>query len=212
MSIIESIKDRVSMLDVLQMYGQHPVRGRNNYQCFVHNDKHPSAGITKTGTHFHCFSCLYTGNIFDVVMYFEKCDLKTSMQILDSKFNLGLYRQLSHKDKLEIAKQMKERERQKQEKLRWECYEKDVLADIIKNLRVYENCESMFRIKKGQYRDVWSNEYGDIYFYVLKQLMWLEWLYGVISGKQHYECVYDYIYPTNKRDLLAMIKSGEIFI
>ena len=98
MNIIDDIRERVSMLDVLQLYGQYPVRGRNNYRCFAHQDNHPSAGLTKSGDKFHCFSCNYTGNIFDVVQHFEKCDLKTAMRILDYKFNLGLYRQLTHKD------------------------------------------------------------------------------------------------------------------
>ena len=211
-SIIDEIKDRVSMLDVLQLYGQYPVRGRNNYRCFAHNDKHPSAGLTKSGDKFHCFACGYTGNIFDVVQHFEKCDLKTAMRILDDKFNLGLYRQLTHKEKLELARQMKERERERQEKLWWEQFEKVVLADIIKNLRIYESCEREFRIKKGQYRGEWSNVYGDVYFYVLKQLRWLDWLYSAISGTLHEECEYDYIYPTEKKQILEMIKKGEIII
>ena len=212
-SIIDEIKDRVSMLDVLQLYGQYPVRGRNNYRCFVHSpDKHPSAGITKDGQRWHCFSCNYTGNIFDVVQHFEKCDLKTAMRILDDKFNLGLYRKLSYKEKLELAKQMKERERERQEKLWWEQFEKVVLADIIKNLRMYESCERKFRIKKGQYRGEWSNVYGDVYFYVLKQLRWLDWLYSAISGTLHEECEYDYIYPADKKEILKMIMEGEIVV
>ena len=137
MNILDDIKSKVSMLQVLELYNQFPVRGKNNYRCFVHSpDKRPSAGLTKTRDKFHCFACGYTGNIFDVVQHFEKCDLKTAMRILDDKFNLGLYRELTHKEKLELARQMKERERERQEKLWWQEYEKVVLADIIKNLRL----------------------------------------------------------------------------
>ena len=213
LSIIDEIKEKVSMLDVLQLYGIYPVRGKNNYRCFVHSpDKHPSAGITKDGQRWHCFSCNYTGNIFDVVQHFEQCDLKKAMRILDNKFNLGLYRELSHKEKLEIARQMKERERERQEKLWWEQYEKFVLADIIKKLRIYESCECEFRIKKGQYRGAWSNEYGDVYFYVLKQISWLEWLYSAICNTEHEECEWDYIYGQDKTMLLHKIRNGEITI
>jgi DNA primase len=168
MNIIDDIKERVSMLDVLQSYGQYPARGRNNYRCFVHDDHRPSAGLTKDGTKFHCFACGYTGNIFDVVQHFEQCDLKTAMKIIDEKFNLGLLRELSHREKLELARQRKERERKKAEELEWQRFEEQTLRNIIWWTRFYEGCECEFRIKKGQYRGEWSNEYGDVYFYVLK--------------------------------------------
>lgn len=212
MSILDEIKEKVSMLEVLEMYGRRPVRGRNNYLCFAHEDKHPSAGLTKDGTKFHCFACNYTGNIFDVVQHFEQCDLKTAIKILDDKFSLGLCRELSSREKREIARKSEEREREKREKLWWEQYEQLVLADIIKNLRLNEDAERMLRIQKGQYRGAWSNEYGDVYFYVLKQLRWLEWLYSAISGTLHEESEYDYIYPADKKELLEMIKSGAISI
>lgn len=211
MNIIDDIRERVSMLDVLQLYGQYPVRGRNNYRCFAHQDNHPSAGLTKSGDKFHCFACNYTGNIFDVVQHFEKCDLKTAMRILDYKFNLGLYRQLTHKEKLELAKQMKEREREREEKLWWEQFEKVVLADIIKDLRMWEDIQRATHITRGEYRrGEW--EFADLFFESLKQQDWLNWLYNAICGFDHPECEYDYIYPTDKKELLEKIKNGEITI
>lgn len=210
MSIIDIVKEKVSMIEVLEMYGRRPVRGRNNYLCFAHEDKHPSAGLTKDGKKFHCFSCNYTGNIFDVVQHFEQCDLKTAIKILDDKFSLGLCRELSSREKREIARKSEEREREKREKLWWKQYEQLVLADIIKNLRLNEDAERILRIQKGQYRGAWSNEYGDVYFYVLKRLRWLEWLYSAICGTPHEECEYDYIYPADKKEILKMIREGEI--
>ena len=211
MNIIDDIRERVSMLDVLQLYGQYPVRGRNNYRCFAHQDNHPSAGLTKSGDKFHCFSCNYTGNIFDVVQHFEKCDLKTAMRILDYKFNLGLYRQLTHKDKLELARQMKERELERKEKLWWEQFEKVILADIIKELRMWEEIQRATHITRGEYRrGEW--QFADLFFESLKQQDWLNWLYNAICGFDHPECEYDYIYPADKRELLEMIKSGAIRI
>jgi hypothetical protein len=212
MNFLEEMKDRVSMTDLLEMYGIYPARGRNNYRCFVHDDHRPSAGLTKSGDKFHCFACGYTGNIFDVVQHFEQCDLKTAMKIIDEKFNLGLLRELSHREKLELARQRKERERKKAEELEWQRFEEQTLRNIIWWTRFYEGCESAFAIKKGQYRGEWSNEYGEVYFYVLKQLRWLEWLYSAICGTLHEECEYDFIYPNGKRELLEMIKTGAISI
>lgn len=212
MNILDEIKEKVSMLDVLQLYGIYPVRGKNNYRCFVHSpDKHPSAGITKDGQRWHCFSCNYTGNIFDVVQHFEKCDLKTAMRILDYKFNLGLYRQLTHKEKLELARQMKERERERKEKLWWERFEKVVLADIIKELRMWEEIQRATHITRGEYRrGEW--EFADLFFESLKQQDWLNWLYDAICGFDHPECEYDFVYPADKKEILKMIMKGEIVV
>ncbi len=211
MNIIDDIKERVSMLDVLQLYGQYPVRGRNNYCCIVHDDHRPSAGLTKQGDKFHCFACNYTGNIFDVVQHFEKCDLKTAMRILDDKFNLGLYRELTHKEKLEIAKRIKERERERQEKLWWQEYEKVVLTDIIKELRVWEYIQRATHITRGEYRrGEW--QFADLFFESLEKQDWLNWLYDAVCGFDHPECEYDFVYSGGKRDLLEMIKKGEIWI
>ena len=210
MNIIDDIKERVSMLDVLQMYGQYPVKrhGGTNYKCFVHSDTRPSAGFTKNGDKFHCFSCGWTGNIFDVVQHFEQCDLKTAMRILDNKFNLGLYRELTHKEKLELARQMKERERELQEKLWWQEYEKVVLADIIKELRVWEEIQRLTHITRGEYRrGEW--EFADLFFESLKRQDWLNWLYDSVCDFDHHECEYDYIYP-DKKEILKMIREGEI--
>jgi hypothetical protein len=157
----------------------------------------------------NCFACNYTGNIFDVVQHFEKCDLKTAMRILDDKFNLGLYRELSHKEKLELARQMKERERERQEKLWWEECEKVVLADVVKELRFWEQVQKMTHITRGEYRGgEW--QFADLFFESLKRQDWLNWLYDAVCGFDHPECEYDYIYPADKKEILKMIREGEI--
>ena len=200
------------MRELLESYGIYPKRGINIYCCFAHDDRNPSAGITKDGLKFKCFACGFIGDIFDVVMLMDKCNLKTATKIIDERFRLGLLHELSHKEKLELARQRKERERAKAEKLWWEQYEKSVLNEIVANLRTLETCEYEFRIKKGQYRGEWSNTYGDVYFYVIKQIDWLNWLYNAICGFDHPECECDYIYPADKKEILKMIREGEIEI
>ena len=209
MDILQDIKDRVSMLQVLELYNQFPVRGNNNYRCFAHDDRRPSAGLTKKGDKFHCFSCGWTGNIFDVVQYFEKCDIKKAMKILDDKFGLGLYRQLTHKEKLELARRIKEEEKKRQEKLWWQEYEKVVLADVVKELRFWEKVQKLTHITRGEYRrGEW--QFADLFFESLKKQDWLNWLYDVVCGFDHPECEYDYIYPDDKKEILKMIREGEI--
>jgi hypothetical protein len=200
------------MLDVLQLCGQYPVRGRNNYRCFAHSpDKRPSAGLTKDGTKFHCFSCGWTGSIFDVVQHFEQCDIKEAMKILDAKLHLGVYQELSESEKRKIARQIKEKEKELQEKLWWQEYEKVVLADVVKELRFWEQVQKLTHITRGEYRrGEW--EFADLFFESLKRQDWLNWLYDAVCGFDHPECEYDYIYPADKKELLEMIKSGAISI
>lgn len=212
MSIIDDIKDRVSMLEVLQMYGQYPVRGRNNYRCFIHQDKHPSAGITRRGTHFHCFSCLYIGSIFDVVMHFEKCDIRQALRILDEKFGLGVITDLTPAEKRALSREIAERKRQEEERQEMERYKAELSASILAGIKLWETiaCESC--IKKGEYRDKWSEQCADAYFYALKRVRWLDWLYAKLNRLNYKECEYDYMYPVGDFRLLAMIKSGDIVV
>ena len=213
MGYIDEIKDRVSLIDVLQMYGQYPVKnfGGTNYRCFIHNDTSPSAGFTKSGDKFHCFSCGWTGSIFDIVQHFEKCDLKTAMKILDNKFELGVFRELSRKEKLELARKARERERERKEIMFWENYESLILADITKSLRDWEQVQKVAHITRGEYRNgTWELE--DLFFHSLKKQKWLNWLYDAICGFEHEECEYDYIYPKDKRKLLEMIRKEEIVV
>lgn len=215
MEIFEEIKYRVSMRDVLEHYGVRPVRGTNIYRCFLHDDSRPSANTffdKKCNCYkFHCFPCNWTGDIFDVVEHFEKCNRKESMKIIDHKFGLGLYKQLSHKEKLELARKQRERERQKAEKLAWQKYEIKVLGEIADALRVWEEIERDNHITRGEYRNnTWSPERQSMFFTALKQQEWLTWLYDTISGFKHPECEFNCIYGTDKDTILKMIRKKEI--
>ena len=113
MNIIEEIKARVKMTDVLSLYGVHPFRGTNIYKCIVHQpDKKPSANINKQNGKFHCFACGWTGDIFDIVKHFEGCDTKKAMQIVDERFGLSLWKELTPKEKRELKRKIKQMLRQ----------------------------------------------------------------------------------------------------
>lgn len=211
MDLFEKIKQRVSMKDVLELYGIYPVRGNNIYRCFVHNDQKPSANIIKGCEKFHCFSCQYTGDIFDVVEHFEKCERKESIRILDNKFHLGLCKDLTKEEKLLLAQQQRKREKEKAEKLAWKKFEQRVLNKILENLKVWEQVQKDTHITRGEYRrGEWQN--SDLFFFSLKQQKWLNWLYDTICGFDHPECEFDYTYGKDKKEILKGIKMGEIAI
>ena len=213
MNIVQEIRDRISMKELLSFYGIEPRRGGNNYTCLFHSpDKNPSAGITKDGKLFHCFSCNVTVSIFDVVSKIKNCDFKTAIKVIDADFGLGMVGQLTHKEKLEIARQQKERERLKAEKEEFARFEKNVLLKIIQELRFWQECEKLTHITRGEYRrNEWK--YDEMYFTSLEKQRWLNWLYETLCGfKDKKECEFDYIYGNDKVDILKKIKSGEIEI
>lgn len=211
MDIIEQIKSRVSMQDVLDFYGIYPVRGQNIYRCFVHSDHKPSANIIKSADKFHCYSCCWTGDIFDVVEFFEKCDRKKALRILDERYSLGLYKSLTHKEKLELAKRQKEREEARREKQWWAELERKVCIKIAEHLRFWEQVATDCHLTRGEYR-TGNWELADLYFFALKQHELLSWLYDTLNGHENYNSNYTYFFGTNRQELLKRIAKGEIEI
>lgn len=211
MTITEQIKDRVSMRELLEKYGIYPRRSSNNYTCLFHSpDDHPSAGITKDNKYFHCFSCGVSATILDVMCQIKQCDLKKALRIIDNDFNLGIYKELSQKEKLELAREFKERERQKKEKLYWANFEKIVLARIAFQLRKEEQVREICKGLKGKVN--FDTRY-DVYIDSEKRSAWLNWLYETICGyKDKQECEWDYTLGTEKMELLRAIKKGELVI
>jgi len=211
MDLIESVFQKVSLKDVLEMYGIYPKRGRNNYICFMHNDKHPSAGLTKDGKKFHCFSCGATLGLFDVVQHFEQCDFKTATKILDNKFHLELFKPLSEQEKAELDIAQQRRERLKLRKQQQQDFEQSVLNDIVLQMRICKDALRATHLTRGEYRDgTWEN--GELFFFALERMSWLNWLYSCICEQDHPDCDFDYFYPTEKNELLKKLYKGEITI
>lgn len=197
------------MKELLEKYGVYPRRSTNNYTCLFHSpDYHPSAGITKDGKNFHCFSCGITASILDAVCQIKQCDLKKALRIIDNDFKLGLYRELSQKEKLELAREFKERERQKREKLHYEQLQKKVLDVIAKKLREEEKLQEICKQAKGKAE--FSKRY-DVYIDSEKRIRWLNWLYETLCGFRDKPMgEFDCIYGNDKLELLKAIEKGEL--
>lgn len=211
MDIISEIKTRVQMRELLEFYGIHPKRSVNNYTCLFHSpDENPSAGITKDGKLFHCFACNVTASILDVVCQLKQCDLKKALRIIDSDFKLGLYRTLSQKEKLQLARESKERERLKREKLYYASLEKQVLNEIASKLRQEEVVQKVCCEMKG--KCPFAVRY-DVYIDSENRIAWLNWLYETICGyKDKQECEWDYTIESGKMELIKAIEKGELLI
>lgn len=212
MDITEEIKSRVSMRDVLSEYGYQTHRGTNIYRCMYHfPDKKPSASIDKRNDRFHCFSCGVVKDIFDFVQDQEKCDFKTATKILDEKFGLGLLGNLTHKQKLELARRQKERERAKKEKQWWAEFERQTMLKISDRLKLWEQIATDCHLTRGEYRSG-NWELADLYFHALKQHDLLSWVYDTLNGHENYNSNYTYFIGTDRLALLKRIAKGEIEI
>lgn len=212
-SVLKEMQEKVPMRELLEHYGIYPKRSTNNYTCLFHSpDKHPSAGITKDGYRLRCYACGTYASIFDVVCKLNDCDYKTALKIIDDEFHLGILGRLTSKEKLEIAQMRRELELQKFEIKKMKNFEKLVLNKICQELRVWEDCEKLTHLTRGEYRrGEWKH--GDLYFYSLKQQRWLNWLYETICGfTDKQECEFDYIYGNDKKEILEKIRRGEILI
>ena len=71
--IIEDIKNRANIVDVIAKYIPVSKKGRNHVAvCPFHNDTNPSMQISEDKQIYKCFSCGAGGNVFTFVEEFEK--------------------------------------------------------------------------------------------------------------------------------------------
>lgn len=211
MSLVDEIKSRVKMLDVLEMYGFYPARGRNIYKCMYHNDNHPSAHIGGDGDYFYCFSCKVRKDVIDFVCDQEHCDRRSAMKILDSKFRLGLVKPLSDREQWLVDAQMKLRNNHKLMEKWLREDEIRILSQITDGIRQMEcRLEKCHPTRRAYRTGEW--ELADDYFVALKEKERLEWLYDTICDFRKEECQYDHIYKPERKWLLNKIKKGKIKI
>ena len=102
------IRDRVTMEDILSLYGYNTRRGF--MCCPFHGEKEPSLKVYRDYGGWHCFGCGKGGSVIDFVIEHENCNFPTAVRAIDEAMHLGLMD--PHEDPMEARK-----ERQKQEYL-----------------------------------------------------------------------------------------------
>jgi len=81
--IIEDIKNRVNIVDVISKYIPVSKKGRNYVAvCPFHNDTNPSMQISTDKQIYKCFSCGAGGNVFTFVEEFEKISFIEAVKIV----------------------------------------------------------------------------------------------------------------------------------
>lgn len=88
MSLLDEIKSRITIEDVLSEEGFHPKRGR--CRCPLHNGDNPTSfSVSRDGRYFRCYSCGAKGSVVDLVMSLYSLDTRGAIQWLAQKAGLN---------------------------------------------------------------------------------------------------------------------------
>jgi len=80
-SLIEAIKERSNITDVLEKYTDVFFHGGKwTFRCPLHVDKTPSGSVRDQ--HAHCFSCNFHGDVIDVVEKFGRMTISQAIKEL----------------------------------------------------------------------------------------------------------------------------------
>ncbi len=91
MSNVETIKERLSIVDVLSSYIKLEQSGVNfKARCPFHNEKTPSFFVSPDRNNYYCFGCGAKGDIFSFVEQFEGVDFRGALKMLAEKAGVTL--------------------------------------------------------------------------------------------------------------------------
>ena len=112
MDFADEIKQRVSMIEILQYYGIETNRS-NFCRCPFHQEKSASFKAYPGTRGFYCYGCHESGSVIDFVMKFFGLSFGDAIKKINDDFSLGLPigEKLDRRKQLEINKASFERKR-----------------------------------------------------------------------------------------------------
>jgi DNA primase len=115
---VQTIKDRLTMCEVLERYG-YETNKKGFVCCMFHNEKTPSMKIFDKD--YHCFGCGEHGDVITFVQKLFGLSFPDALKKIDIDFNLNLYGEHTFEDlrkshyrqkQIQAERERKEREKQ----------------------------------------------------------------------------------------------------
>ena len=133
MNFADEIKQRVSMIEMLQHYGIETNRS-NFCRCPFHQEKSASFKAYPGNRGFSCFGCGAHGSVIDFVMLYFGLSFKDALVKINEDFSLGLPigEKLDRRKQLEMQRQAflrkremnaKKAEQERMENAYWEAFD-----------------------------------------------------------------------------------------
>ena len=88
-SAAQSIRDTVSMNQILDLYGYTTKHGF--MVCPFHGDHDASLRVYDGDRGWYCFGCHRHGSVIDFVMEHENCNFQTAVRAIDNALHLDLF-------------------------------------------------------------------------------------------------------------------------
>ncbi len=90
-SIVEELKDKIDIVELISQYVQLKKRGSNYFGlCPFHSEKTPSFSVNPGGRFFHCFGCGASGDAITFFMKIENLEFRDAIKELAERYGVTL--------------------------------------------------------------------------------------------------------------------------
>ncbi len=103
--IIDEVRDRNDIVDVIGSYVSLKSRGRNSYfgLCPFHNEKSPSFHVDRERQMYYCFGCHQGGNVYTFLMEYNRLTFPEAVQELAQRAGISLPEQEQTPEERQMA-------------------------------------------------------------------------------------------------------------
>lgn len=89
--IIEEVRSRNDIVDVISGYVNLKVKGSNHWGCCpFHSEKTPSFKVSEDKQMYHCFGCGVSGNVYTFLMKYENYTFQEAIKVLAQRAGVNL--------------------------------------------------------------------------------------------------------------------------
>ena len=97
--LIDELRNKLDIVDVISTYIPLTKKGRNYFGlCPFHDDHSPSLSVSREKQIYKCFVCGESGNVFNFVMNYEHVSFKEAVSILAKSIGMDLGITITKKD------------------------------------------------------------------------------------------------------------------